>query len=110
MNAAEIDPNRIEWNRGGNARVQHIEGDRIRLHSSVAFAPGAPPEGTLIGGARIRIKVSRCRRIQAPGESAEGQSPQTPMYEFEIEGRLIDANRELRAAIARLIPPTDKTG
>ena len=38
---------RIAWADGGSAIVDAIDGDRISLVSSRAFAPGSRPEGTL---------------------------------------------------------------
>lgn len=79
----------IRWSRAGEATVTVLDGDRITVVSTTPSAPGSRPEGTLIeGGAAVRIKVARCRR--------EGEG-------FVIEGRLIDATRDTRAEILRLV-------
>jgi hypothetical protein len=77
----------LTWSRGGEARVTSLDGERIRLSSTTPAAPGTPLDGALEGGTRIRVKVLRCRR------EPEG---------FVIEGRLVDASREVRAVIAAL--------
>ncbi len=82
----------VRWATGGDARLTALDGERIRLRSTSAFAPGARPSGNLVAceratGAEVRIKVHRCRKVD------DG---------FELEGRLIDATRELRARLAAL--------
>jgi hypothetical protein len=77
----------LAWSRGGEARVSSLDGERIRLISTTPAAPGTPLEGALDNGTEVRVKVARCRR------EAEG---------FVIEGRLVDASREVRKAIAAL--------
>jgi hypothetical protein len=77
----------VRWARGGEADVTSLDGDRIALSSTTASAPGSRPEGELSAGGAVRVKVARCRR--------EGDR-------FLIEGRLLDATRDVRAAIARL--------
>ena len=57
----------------------------------MSAAPGTPLEGALraASGKAFRVKVARCRR------DGEG---------FVIEGRLVDASRELRAELSGLVP------
>ena len=88
----------IRWARGGEAAVTALDGDRIAVLSTTPSAPGSRPEGALVrhdgghpqtpGGSALRIKVARCRR--------QGDR-------FLIEGRLLDATRETRAEIQRLL-------
>lgn len=80
----------VRWTRGGEADVTAASGDRVSLRSSAPFAPGTPAEGTLASGARVVVKVARCRRADEGGSA------------FAIDGRLIDASRELRVELARL--------
>jgi hypothetical protein len=77
----------IRWARGGEATVTALDGDRIVVLSTTPSAPGSRPEGALVEST-LRIKVARCRR-QDDG--------------FLIEGRLLDATRETRAQIQRLL-------
>ncbi|MCC6552364.1 MAG: hypothetical protein IT372_04995 [Polyangiaceae bacterium] len=79
----------VRWAKGGEAEVTALAGDRLRVRSTISSAPGSPLEGSLVAsGKLVRLKVARCRR--------EGDA-------FEIEGRLIDATRELRAEVAGLV-------
>jgi hypothetical protein len=77
----------IRWARGGEATVTALDGDRIVVLSTTPSAPGSRPEGALSGSA-LRIKVARCRRQDD---------------RFLPEGRLLDATRETRAQIQRLL-------
>jgi hypothetical protein len=80
----------IRWARGGEATVTALDGDRIAVLSTTPSAPGSRPDGTLASGAALRLKVARCRR--------QGDR-------FLIEGRLLDATRETRADLQRLLDP-----
>jgi hypothetical protein len=80
----------VRWAGSGEAEVTLLDGDRITLLSTVPHAPGARREGALASGAALRIKVARCRRQDD---------------RFSIEGRLLDATRETRAEIQRLLDP-----
>jgi hypothetical protein len=81
----------LSWSKGGGADVTALDGDRITVLSTIPSAPGSRPDGSLAAsGAAVRIKVARCRR--------EGER-------FVIEGRLIDATRDTRAEILRLLTP-----
>ena len=77
----------LAWSRGGEARVASLDGERLRVLSTTPAAPGTPLDGALENGTRVRVKVARCRR------EADG---------FVIEGRLVDASRELKKTIAAL--------
>jgi hypothetical protein len=79
------------WSKGGEADVLAVDGERVQLRSTAAAAPGTPLEGKLAvgSGKGIRVKVARCRREQGAG--------------FVIEGRLLDAARELRAELQELV-------
>lgn len=78
----------ITWQKGGEADVIAFDGDRINVLSTTPSAPGSRPTGALAGGAEVRIKVARCKKQDD---------------RFLIEGRLLDAPRETRAEIARLL-------
>ncbi|AGP35776.1 hypothetical protein BE04_33440 [Sorangium cellulosum] len=90
----------LTWSRGGEAELVEIDGDRVRLRSTASSAPGARVEGALRStGTAIRLKVARCR-LRAHHEPTE-QAPAERIY--ELEGRLIDATREVRAELAQLV-------
>jgi hypothetical protein len=83
-----------QWHLAGDgtATVVTLDGERVQLHSSLPFPPGA----TVIGVARqsdpqapadleLRVKVRDCRR-QANGL-------------FTIEGRFVSLPRAVRVAL-----------
>ena len=81
---------------GASAVVTKLEAERIWLVSAEAAAPGTPLGVTLEASGQImRVKVFRCRRISAAADVAA--------VRFEIEGRLIDATRVLRALIVQAL-------
>jgi len=79
----------LRWHKGGDAELLALDGERLVVRSTVASAPGSRLEGTLSTGGAVRLKVHRCRRVEAS---------------FEIEGRLLDVTREARAELAALVP------
>ena len=85
----------IAWDGEGSATISALDGESIRLVSSRPFAPGSRPTGTLSGGFAVRLKVHRSKKT--------GDAPPT----FAVEGRLLEARRDLLAEIrSRLAPPT----
>ncbi|WP_433935730.1 hypothetical protein AB3662_13445 [Sorangium cellulosum] len=89
----------LTWSKGGEAELIEIDGDRVRLRSTASSAPGARVEGSLTTGTAIRVKVARCRLL-AP-HAPDNPTPAERVY--ELEGRLIDATRDVRAELARLV-------
>lgn len=90
----------VAWSKGGEAELVAIDGDRVRVRSTIPSAPGSRIEGALAPtGKPIRLKVARCRREQGAGG-----------FEFEIDGRLLDATREVRAEMAALVGPDAMEG
>jgi hypothetical protein len=82
----------VRWAKGGEARVAAITADAIVLRSTVPSPPGSRIEGRLEGEppATVRVKIHASKR--------------QPEGDFVLEGRLLDATREVRArldAIAR---------
>ena len=79
----------IRWAKGGDANIVSIDGDRVTLDSSLSSPPGSLFEGTLVNdGGMIRIKVRGCKK--------DGER-------FRIEGRILDASRDLRTRLAALL-------
>jgi hypothetical protein len=80
----------VHWAKGGEARVASIASDAIVLRSTVPAPPGARIEGRLDGDppATVRVKVHASKR--------------QPEGDFVVEGRLLDATREVRARLAAL--------
>jgi hypothetical protein len=77
----------IVWVKGGQATVVRAEDDRATLRSTISSAPGSRLDGKLPSGADVRVKVHRCVRTESG---------------FELEGRLLDAKREVRREIEAL--------
>jgi hypothetical protein len=89
----------VAWAKGGEAELVAIDGDRVRLRSTISSAPGSPLEGALAATGkpiRLKLKVARCRRVEGG--------------EFEIEGRLLDATREVRAELSALLQSSARAG
>jgi hypothetical protein len=79
----------IRWAKGGDAVIVAIDGDRVTVDSSLSSPPGSLIDGTLLnGGDAIRIKVRGCKKREE---------------RFRIEGRILDASRDLRARLAALL-------
>ena len=79
----------ITWKKGGTADVVASADDLTTVRSTIPSAPGSRIEGELEGGAAVRLKVHRCKKA---GDA------------FVLEGRLLDASRELRTKLAELSP------
>ncbi len=81
----------VRWAREGEGRFVSVAGEVVVLRSTASSPPGSRLEGMLEGHppARVRVKVHSSKR-QAEGD-------------FVIEGRLLDATREVRARLERLI-------
>ena len=77
----------VHWAKGGEARVATIAVDAIVLRSTVPSPPGSRIEGRLEGDppATVRVKVHASKR--------------QPEGDYVIEGRLLDATREVRARL-----------
>lgn len=79
----------IRWAKGGDANIVAIDDDRVTLDSSLSSPPGSLFEGFLVNdGGTIRIKVRGCKK--------QGER-------FLIEGRILDASRDLRTRLAALL-------
>jgi len=82
----------MDLERGGKAEVVAIDGDRVKLASDEASAPGSRLMGRLSTGQSLRLKVHRCVKN---GER------------FDIEGRCIDLTRGLREWLAERVSATE---
>ncbi|MCC6521778.1 MAG: hypothetical protein IT373_03880 [Polyangiaceae bacterium] len=85
---------------GAPAALLALEGERARVASTEAAAPGQPLALALPNGRTLRLKVYRCRRIAGATLDEPTADAALP---FEIEGRLVDATRALRAVLAELL-------
>ncbi|HTJ83696.1 MAG TPA: hypothetical protein VL400_18380 [Polyangiaceae bacterium] len=95
----------ITWDGGERATIGALDGEEIKLVSTRPFAPGSRPTGTLDGGFAIRLKVHRSKKIAVEAATPPATEADAPP-KFAIEGRLLEARRDLLAEIrARLEPP-----
>jgi hypothetical protein len=83
----------LAWDGGGEARVVSLDGESIVLRSTRPHAPGSRPSGTLVGGARLRVKTHRSKRDAAPADGME----------FTVEGRVLDLTRDVRALLVEAL-------
>ncbi len=84
----------VRWASRGHASILSVNGDRIALCSTVPSPPGSRIEGAPVAASHspLCVKVSSCRR-QSDGD-------------FVIEGRLIDATREVRQMLQAMADDT----
>jgi hypothetical protein len=75
----------LQWTKGGEAVVVACDDDAVTLVSTTPAPPGARLEGRL-GQDTVKIKSHGSKRRD------DGR--------FTIQGRLLDANRALRVAVA----------
>ena len=81
----------VAWNGGGTAVIDTIDGQRVELVSTRAFAPGSRPDGTLVtGGHPIWMKVHGSRRQEDGG--------------FRVKGRLLNVRRDVLHLLKELVP------
>lgn len=87
----------LTWDKGGTASVVSLEGDAIVLSSSIPSPPGSRLSGTMAEGrGELRVKVHASKK-QEDGS-------------FRLEGRVIDATRDVRAKIAALVAEKAHSG
>jgi hypothetical protein len=81
----------LEWVSGGEARFVSMSGDGVAIVSTSASPPGSRPVGMLVEDprAKVRLKVHACRAL---GDGT-----------FRIEGRLLDATREMHVRLEGLV-------
>jgi hypothetical protein len=81
----------LRWAKGGHAEIVRLDRDIIELRSTTPAPPGARLEATLDAEppATVRIKSHGSRR--------------EPDGAFALNGRLVDASRELRDRLAATI-------
>lgn len=78
----------LRWSKGGTADVVSLSDDAIVLKSTTSAPPGARLEATF-GARPVKVKSHGSHR------ETDGT--------FTLKGRLLDANRELRDALAALV-------
>jgi len=81
----------VRWTREGEARFVALRDDAVVLRSTVSSPPGSCLEGALQEPPVVKVRV----KVHSSKRQAEG--------DFVIEGRLIDARRDVRARLERLV-------
>jgi hypothetical protein len=87
---APVAPAQIAWEKGGTAQVVSLATDAIVLLSSVPSPPGSRIEGRVEGEKPVTVRV----KIHGSKRRADGA--------FVLEGRVLDATREVRARLEAL--------
>jgi hypothetical protein len=83
----------IAWAKGGAAQVTSLANDAIVLLSSVPSPPGSRIDGRVEGDEPVPVRV----KIHGSKRRADGL--------FVLEGRVLDATREVRARLEALAQP-----
>jgi hypothetical protein len=83
----------LAWSKGGTASFLTVADDAVTLRSSTPSPPGSRIEATLVTDPPAAVK------IKIHGSKLE------PDGSFTLKGRLLDANRALRARLAALVAP-----
>ena len=89
----------VAWSGGGSARISAIDGERLELTSTRAFAPGSRPEGTLEATGEAEIANPRHIWVKVNGSRRQDDGS------YLVRARLLNATRELRDLLKKLVPP-----
>jgi hypothetical protein len=81
----------VRWAQGGEATVLSLDGERVELLSTRAFPPGAPVSGALEREGEEALSLT----MKVAGSAREGDG-------YRVRGRLVNATRALREALAAL--------
>lgn len=87
-------PAHLVWAKGGEASFVRADGDSVSLRSTIPSPPGSRIDGTLSSEPRGPVRV----KIHGSKKQDDGA--------FILEGRLIDATREVRERIGALARAT----
>jgi hypothetical protein len=79
----------VRWDKGGEASVVSCSAGAVVLRSSVPSPPGSRIEGVLTGEPPARVKV----KVHSSKKQPEG--------DYLLEGRTVDATREVRERLER---------
>jgi hypothetical protein len=81
---------RLLWSGEGSATFASLDGEKVELVSTRAFAPGSRPEASLEGTQeRVWLKVHNSRRQE------DGL--------YRVTGRLLNATKQLRARLEEAV-------
>jgi hypothetical protein len=78
----------VVWSQGGSATIEVLEGERIELVSTRAFAPGSRPEGTVSLGASSSEASTIWLKVHGSRRQDDGS--------FLVVGKLLNVTRAAR--------------
>lgn len=81
----------LRWEKGGEAVFLSLEGEAVRLSSTVPSPPGSRIDGALCADATVRVRV----KIHSAKRQGDGR--------FVLEGRMIDMTRAHRDVLLALL-------
>ena len=84
----------VRWSGGGTAVIEIIDGDRVELLSTRAFAPGSRPEGTVAlvpdaPSGETSAGVERPIWLKVHGSRGQDDGA------FRVKGRLLNVRRQV---------------
>ena len=103
----------IAWTGGGTALLDLIDGDRVELVSTRAFAPGSRPEGTFTVGPPVRAEGST-ESPSRPTPPAGGHGAHAIWMKvhgsrrqedgsYRVKGRLLNVRREVLDVLKEVV-------
>lgn len=83
----------VVWDKGGEGLVVSLDGEVVRVLSSIPSPPGSRLDGSLVAppGGPLRVKIHGSKK--------------QPDGRYELSGRLLDLTRDARLRLAALIAP-----
>jgi len=82
---------RLVWDGGGTADLVLVDGDRVELVSSRAHAPGSRPKASFDGSPQASSPATVWMKVHGSHRQPDGL--------YRVKGRLLNATKELRAAL-----------
>lgn len=89
---------RFRWEQGGEATLEHLDGNFVTFLSTTASPPGRPLTALSDAGAGYQVKVRGCVRVEL--------SP----ARYRIEGRLFNVTRDQRRELQQLLAQARAVG
>ncbi len=83
----------IAWAKGGSASFLAAEGESVVLRSTIPSPPGSRLDATFVEEPAVALRI----KVHGSKKEADGS--------FTIKGRLVDATREIRERVHRLVSP-----
>jgi hypothetical protein len=87
----------LTWEKGGTALVVELVGDAIVLSSTTPAPPGARLDAHLSADPSVRVKI----KSHGTQRQSDGR--------YALKGRVLDAPRELRATLEKLVQGSAET-